>query len=284
MGVHRAVRPGRTRPVTAVAVAALALFAGAVGATPALAATGTYVRLGQFTPAMPGNELVVFPVGATGDEVTIPAVDYGALSEYRRIEPGDYVIGIRPAGTADAPAITATLDAMPGSAYTLAAVGPQDEPMLSVVADDLTPPAVGRARVRVFQAFSPDPVDVRGPGGLNLGRALAVGTAGDYRTLPAGQVDLTVAGTGDPSQVAVTVGAGQVVSVVLVDRDGAAAAEVHVDAAGPVAVPPGPVDAGFGPGGGDRVTGVAVLGSFAAAAAGVAAWLGRRPAGARRSC
>jgi hypothetical protein len=284
VGVHRPVRPDRTRLAALVAVVLLALVAGAVGATPALAATGTYVRLGQFTPAMPGNELVVFPVGDAGDEVTIPAVDYGALSEYRRIEPGDYVIGIREAGTTVPPAVTATLDAMPGSAYTLAAVGPADDPVLSVVPDDLTPPSAGQARVRVFQAFSPDPVDVGGPGGLNLGRALVVGTAGEYRTLPAGQVDLTVDGPAGPSTVAVTVGAGQVVSVVLVDRGGAPAAVVHVDAAGPVAVPPGPVDAGFGPGGGDRVTGVAVLGALAAVAATGAAWLGRRPEAARRSC
>ena len=138
MGVHRAARPGRTRWSAATALVLLALFAGAVGAAPALAATGTYVRLGQFTPGMPGNELVVFPVGEAGDEVRIPAVDYGGLSEYRRIEPGDYVVGIRPAGTDGPPVVTSTLDAMPGSAYTLAAVGPADAPVLTVVPDDLT--------------------------------------------------------------------------------------------------------------------------------------------------
>ncbi|GAA2555240.1 DUF4397 domain-containing protein [Pseudonocardia hydrocarbonoxydans] len=280
MGVHRAARPGRTRWSAATALVLLALFAGAVGAAPALAATGTYVRLGQFTPGMPGNELVVFPVGEAGDEVRIPAVDYGGLSEYRRIEPGDYVVGIRPAGTDGPPVVTSTLDAMPGSAYTLAAVGPADAPVLTVVPDDLTPPPAGEARLRVFQAFSPDPVDVAGPGGLDLGRAVPVGAAGEYRSVPAGQVDLTVRGAVLP----VTVGAGQVVSVVLVDRDGAPAAQVHVDAAGPVVVPPGPVDAGFGPGDGDRVTGVAVLGGFAAVAAATAAWLGRPPRAARRTC
>lgn len=275
--------PGRrSAPGRAGALAVLlALLSVAVGAAPAAAATGTYVRLGQFTPATPDSELVVLPVGDAMGEVTIPAVGYGGLSDYLRIEPGDYVIGVRPAGTTGTPVVSATLDAMPGSAYTLAVVGADDGVGLSVVPDDLTPPPEGQARLRVFQAVSPAPLDVRGPDGVDLGTGLSVGEAGEYRPLPAGQVVLDAGPAGaEPAALPVTLGANQVVSVVLVDRAGELAAEVHVDAAGPVVVPPGPIDAGFGPGG-DRNAGMGVLGGLAVLAAGAATWLARRPDTAR---
>jgi hypothetical protein len=256
----------------------LALLAVAVGAVPAVAATGTYVRLGQFTPVMPDTELVILPVGDTMGAVTIPAVGYGGLSDHLRIEPGDYVIGIRPAGTTGTPVVSSTLDAMPGSAYTLAVVGAGDGVGLSVVPDDLTLPPEGQARMRVFQAASPGPLDVRGPDGLDLGTALTAGEAGEYRSLPPGRVELDVGGAAGAgtTALAVTLGANQVVSVVLVERAGVRAAEVHVDAAGPVVVPPGPIDAGLGPGG-DRATGMGVLGGLAVLAAGAATLLARRP-------
>ncbi len=277
MSAHRARRRRRARPAAAGLAVLLAALACAIGSTPAAAATGTYVRLGQLSPDQPGSELTIVPVGDAQRAVTIPAVDYGVLSDYRRIEPGEHVIAVRPAGSTGTPVVSGTFDAMPGSAYTLAAVGPKDELGLQVVSDDLTPPAAGAARVRVFQAASLVPLDIRGPGGLDLGTAVPCGEAGEYRSVPAGPLVLGVDG-GPYGQVdvPVAVGANEVVSVVLVDREGRLAAEVHVDAAGPVAMPPGPIDAGFGPAA-DRTVGVAVLGAFAVVAAGTGAWLSRRP-------
>lgn len=282
MGAHRALRRDRMRPVAAGLAILLAMLACAIGSTPAAAATGTYVRLGQFAPDQPGSELMIIPVGDADAAVTIRAVDYGVLSEYRRIDPGPQVIALRPAGSTEAPLVSGTLDAMPGSAYTLASVGAKDELGLRVVPDDLTPPPAGSARIRVFQAASLTPLGIRGPDGVDLGTDVPCGDAGAYRSVPAGPLVLGVDGTpAGRVDVPVTVGANEVVSVVLVDRAGRVAAEVHVDATGPAAVPPGAIDAGGGPAD-DRTAGVAVLGAFAVAAAGTGAWLSRRPATAAR--
>jgi hypothetical protein len=76
----------------------------------------------------------------------------------------------------------------------------------------------------------------------------------------------------------------QVASVVLVDRGGAIAADVKVDAEGPMQVPPGAIKAGFGgaaPGQPGAAAGLVTFGSLAIAAAALSLFLSRRSRSAR---
>jgi Domain of unknown function (DUF4397) len=240
----------RARPRPAGVVAALVAVAAWVlaFAAPAGADTGTYVRLAQLAPEGGGVAMTVTSASDPSKTVMLPAAMYGGVSDYQRIEPGDYVVAIRPSGDNGPPAVTAALKAVAGASYTLAAVGRTSTTGLSILTDDLTPPTNGGARLRVVAA-APDAatLDVRGPGGVPVALGLATGQAGPYRSVPAGTLTLTAGAPGSsPTPLSVGVGANQVITVVVVSHDGTLAAQPHVDAAGPVAVPPGPVDAGYG--------------------------------------
>ena len=111
------------------------------------------------------------------------------------------------------------------------------------------------------------------------------GAAGDYHLLAAGGSVLSAGAAGGPAtDVPITVGANQVISVVLLPGSGAIVARPRVDAAGPSAMPPGPIDAGYGGMAGPRpgaTTGMAALALLAAVATGVAVRLRRRSGEAR---
>src|SRR5690242_17570720 len=111
----------------------------------------------------------------------------------------------------------------------------------------------GRARVRVINAAPPAPVlDVRGPGGSPFSTGLPLAQVSGYRTVDAGTLPLSAGPPGGMgTDLAVPVGANQVISVVLVSEGQRIAAQPHVDAAGPTTVPPGSIAAGYG-GGADR--------------------------------
>ncbi|HVH21967.1 MAG TPA: DUF4397 domain-containing protein [Pseudonocardia sp.] len=277
---HLPIRPALAAALTlALGIAAMLL------AAPASASAGTYVRLAQLTEDMAGSDLVLSSVSDPQRSVTIPGIGYGALSEYRLIEPGDYVVGLTPEGSSGSPTVNLTLNAMAGESYTLAAVTKAaNQTGLSVLTDDLTPPEPGNAKLRIIGAAPSAPtLDVRGPGG-DLALGLTYAGASGYRNLPAGATTLQVGPPGGSAvQLPITLAPNQVASVVLVDRDGALAADLRVDAEGPTQIPPGAIKAGFGGAAGesDGSAGVIVFSALALAAAGLARVLARRTRSAR---
>ena len=134
---------------------------------------------------MAGSDLVLSSVSDPQRSVTIPGIGYGALSEYRLIQPGDYVVGLTPKGSSGTPTVNLTLNAMSGESYTLAAVTKAaNQTGLSVLTDDLTPPEPGDAKLRIIGAAPSAPtLDVRGPGG-DLALGLPYAGASGYRDLP----------------------------------------------------------------------------------------------------
>lgn len=280
---HRAPRRDRPRRVAAAGsgVLALLLLAAAflVAPLPAQATTGTLLRLAQLSPELRGVELVMSSVADPRRSVLVAALDYGELSPYQAVEPGDYVVAVRPAGSTDQPAVSRVVAVRPGTAHTVAAVGAESEDGLSVFVDDLGSPAPDDARVRVINAAPLAPVlDVRGAG-EPYALGLPFGQAGEYRTVAPGDVRLTVGPPGEPGvELPVTLSANQVASVVLTGGSEGTRARVVVDAGGPAVVPPGPVHAGLGglagQGSGAAVSS-AVLVVLAAAAAGFSARLAR---------
>lgn len=279
---------GTTRPrrlagaIGSGGVALLLLLAALlVGPLPAQAqpsGTGgdTLLRLAQLQPDLPDVELVVSSVMDSRKGVVTGTLHYGEVGAYQKIEPGDYVITMRPAGSTAPPAVSRALSVQPGTASTVAAVQHKKTPDdLRVLTDDLTPPAPDRARVRVINAAPPAPQLDAQPVASGVPR----GDASPYRDLAPGTVDLSVGAPGTPgTTLPVTVAPNQVASVVLTSGDGGTRATVVVDAGGPAVVPPGPVHAGFGgtagpaPGG---AVGSGVLALLAAVAAGVSIRLAR---------
>ena len=242
-GIARGAARGVSLAVLVLALALLAL----PGAPGAGADSGTYVRVAQLAPDMSGATISISSVAGQHDVAGGP---YGGLSEYQRIEPGDYVVTIKSAGGATTPVVSSALKAEAGSSYTLASVGAADKRALAVFDDDLTAPPTGRARVRVINAAPPAPVlDVRGPGGTPFSTGLPLAQVSGYRTVDAGTLPLSAGPPGGMgTDLAVPVGANQVISVVLVSDGPKISAQPHVDATGPAAVPPGSIAAGYGGG------------------------------------
>jgi Domain of unknown function (DUF4397) len=242
-------RPSAARRVVRVLALVVFLFALALLAVPGASAdSATYVRLAQLSPDMSGVTVSIASVGDPSRDIMLPEEPYGALSAYQRIEPGDYVVTIRGAGNTTTPVVSSALKADAGTSYTLASVGAADKRALAVFTDDLTAPPTGRARVRVINAASPAPVlDVRGPGGTPFSTGLPLAQVSGYRTVDAGTLPLSAGPPGGMgTDLAVPVGANQVISVVLVSDGPKITAQPHVDAAGPATVPPGSIAAGYG--------------------------------------
>ena len=286
---HQVVaRPSAARRVARVMAMVVFLFALGLLVVPGASAdSATYVRLAQLSPDMSGVTISVASVGDPSRDIVLPDEPYGALSAYQRIEPGDYVVTIRGAGNATTPVVSSALKAEAGTSYTLASVGAADKRALAVFTDDLTAPPAGRARVRVINAAAPAPVlDVRGPGGSPFSTGLPLAQVSGYRTVDAGTLPLSAGPPGGMgTDLAVPVGANQVISVVLVSDGPKIAAQPHVDAAGPAAVPPGSIAAGYG-GAADPHGPLSelLLGGVAVAAGVASAVLSRRGRSPDRAC
>jgi Domain of unknown function (DUF4397) len=241
---------------------------------------GTLVRLAQLQADLMDVELVVSSVADSRKSVVSATLHYGDVSDYRPVEPGDYVVSMRPAGSTEPPKVSKTVSVQPGMAYTLAAVRHDITPDdIGVFTDDLSAPAAGKSRVRVINAVSAAPeLDVRDADDQPVVLALPLAQASPYREVASGAMQWKVGPPAGPATpLSFGVQPNQVASVVLTG-DGGPRATVVVDAGGPAVVPPGPVHAGFGgtagpePGG---AVGSGVLAVLGAVAAGVSVRLAR---------
>jgi hypothetical protein len=228
----------------------IALLVGALtalGVSPAAAATGTYLRLAHLSPDTPAVDVLV--TSFSGATLRLEGVEYGNVSDYTEIEPGQYTLQMRPAGAPEStpPVVSATLDAAQGSAYTAAGLGPNSDLAIRVLGDDLSMPGPGQARVRLVQgAEVAGDVSADWNGAPAFGR-VAFGTATDYVTVPAGASTFDIASTTGPAATEpVTFEEGAVYSVVLVQRDGALDVRIATDATGTGSAPTGGIETGLG--------------------------------------
>jgi hypothetical protein len=209
-----------------------------------------YLRLAHLSPDTPQVDVYVASVADPGRSFVVPGVGYGAVSQYKPLPPGSYVISMRGAGApADSPAVISTsVDAQPGGAYTVAGVGMSAALGLSVLTDKLESPAAGKASVRVINgAASAQTVDVGPANGPVWAGGVKFGSDTTYRDVPLGTWNLKVSAPGRPSvTLPCQLDVNSVYSVLLVDRDGALKAEVLTDSTGSKVMPTGGVDAGFG--------------------------------------
>jgi hypothetical protein len=200
-------------------------------------------------------------------------VGYGAVSPYRLLPAGSYVVSMRPAGApASSPAvISLTVDARAGGAYTIAGVGRSSELGLTVLEDRLDVPAADRANVRVINASLSEPlVDCGREGSAPWAEDVRFGTSTDYTEVPVGTWRLAVTADGRPAgTLPVDLAANAVYTVVLVDGGSGVEATLHTDSTGAGSVPVGAVDTGTAAGlsGPETAAGLAALGVAAAALA-----------------
>lgn len=225
------------RSIAAVVLAVAGLLLG-IGAVPASAAVDTaFVRLAHLSPDTPSVDVHVEVVADPDASFTVPGVGYGAVSDYRPLAPGSYVISMRAAGApADSPPlISTTVDARPGGAYTVAGTGLRAKLALTVLDDSAGTPAVGQASVRVVNAAASvtPAADVAAAGQAAWASGVQFARVTGYQESPPGDWQVTVSAAGGPAAtLPVTLQADASYTVLLLDRDGGVAAELHRDGAG----------------------------------------------------
>jgi hypothetical protein len=247
-------------------LAVVLVAAGLLLAGPGVAAAQqgeAYLRLAHLSPDTPKVDVYVASVADSARSFVVPGVGYGAVSPYRSLPAGSYVVSMRAAGApAESPAVISTsIDARPGAAYTVAGVGLSAALGLSVLTDKLETPAAGMASVRVINGAASAPaVDVGPANAPPWAGPVKFGTDTPYVDVPLGTWNLQVAA---PGRATVTLpcqlDANSVYSVLLVDRGGALRAELLTDSAGSKVVPNGGVNAGYGGAAADPAADPAVL-------------------------
>ncbi len=241
----------RVRSLLLVTCLAL-LGAGVLGSGVALAAPATpaYVRLAHLSPDTPNVDVYVDSLSDRARSFVVPGVGYGAVSAYRPLPAGEYVISMRAAGApaSSTPVISTTVDAQAGGAYTIAGVGPAATLGLSVLTDRLAIPTAGKASVRVINAAVTVPSADIGPAGKPAwARGVKFGSQTDYVDVGLGQWVCEVSSDGrSVTQLALDLKSNSVYTVLLLDKGSGLQAQLYTDSTGSSVVPVGSVETGFG--------------------------------------
>jgi hypothetical protein len=180
----------------------------------AFAQAGTAkVRVIHASPDAPAVDVFV------NGNIALSNVPFFTASDYLDLPAGSYRVQVAPTGQpASAAVIDATATIEAGKAYTIAATGLVADIEPTIFVDDLSAPAAGNAKVRVYH-LSPDApaVDVKPAGAAALISGLAFPEASDYLEVPAGSYDLQVTPAGASAVVidlpGTAVEAGKIYSV-----------------------------------------------------------------------
>ena len=235
--------------MAAVLLAVPAFLLGIFGAASATASSqgAGWVRLAHFSPNTPAVDVYLYSFGDSSAEMVLHHVAYGDTSPYETLAAGEYTVAMRAAGAAPTtkPALSASLTVKAGRSYTVAGLGPESGLRLAVLDDQLTPPD-GKALVRVIQASLQQHVVTVSYGGSALATSLAFGSVTAYKSVDPETVTVHVAGSSENTSTVVTVAAGTVHTLVVLDGANGLAIDNLVDAAGSAVPPAGGAATGFG--------------------------------------
>jgi hypothetical protein len=145
--------------------------------------------------------------------------------------------------------LSRSLTIVADQAYTLAVLGTAQAPRLATLSDDLTPPAVNDARVRVLPASSQAPaVSITAKDGPTIADNAVLGQASGYASVPAGTWSLqTRVGIGAVVNSSIDVASGSVYTLLVLDgTNGHPRLDLITDAAGTSAAPKGGAATGGG--------------------------------------
>ena len=132
-----------------------------------------------------------------------------------------------------------------GAAYTLAALGPDPGLRTEVLKNQMTTPA-GKAVIRVLQASLKQHLVTVSYGPDVLARRLVFGSATSYTAVPAGPQIVQFTTPGEHAAMPVTLAAGTVHTIVVLDDSSGLKIDAVTDAAGSQIMPKGAAAAGFG--------------------------------------
>ena len=215
-------------------------------ASSATAGTG-WIRLAHLSPNTPAVDVYLYSFGNSNAMIVLHHVAYGTVSPYESVQAGDYSVAMRAAGASASsqPVLSTSVTIAAGHAYTVAGMGPESGLRLQVLEDELTTPP-GQARVRVIQASLKQQVVNVTLGSTVLASNLKFANVTSYQTVSPGTETVTVSSSGGNAKSSVTLAAGTVHTLVVLD--GASGLEVVSleDASGSGQPPSGGVSTGLG--------------------------------------
>jgi len=231
-----------------IALPALLLAVVPRAASAATASSGNgWVRLAHLSPNTPAVDVYLYSFGDSTAELVLHHVAYGTVSSYQALAAGDYTVAMRAAGAAATtkPALSATVDVAVGGAYTIAGLGPESGLRLQVLQDKLTTPP-GQVLVRIVQAsLQQSKVSVTWNGQPTVS-GLKLGGVSSYETVSPGTASLDVTGESESSNSTITLAAGTVHTLVVLDGSKGLVIDNLLDAAGSGTPPVGGAATGFG--------------------------------------
>ncbi len=236
----------------AVTVTAIALSVGLLSApTPLASAAATsgvgYIRLAHLSPNTPAVDVYLYSFGNSTAQIVLKHVSYGTVSPFEQVAAGEYTVAMRAAGapSRSKPVLSTAVDVKPGHAYTVAGMGPESGLRLQIIPDRLTTPK-GKALVRVIQAsMDQDVVTVKGAG-RSLAKNLKFASVTSYVAVRPGTWTFHVAGRSEHATQSVSLTAGSLHTLVVLDENGKLAIDDLMDAEGSKVAPAGAPQTGFG--------------------------------------
>jgi Domain of unknown function (DUF4397) len=231
---------------TATFVAAASPAASASVTTSAATQDG-WVRIAHLSPKAPAMDMYLYPFGDPEQATVLRDVAYGDVSAYMALRQGQYTVAMRGFGApaSSAPALTTSFMVGAGSAYTLAALGPDPGLRVEVLQDQMTTPT-GRALVRVFQASLREPLVTVTYGPDVLAQHLAFGSATSYTPVLPGTGLVRLTASGEDASMPVKLTADTVHTIVVLDDGTGLKVNALTDAVGSQVMPSGGADTGFG--------------------------------------
>src|SRR6266536_1417858 len=189
------------------------------GASTAAASHGVgWLRLAHLSPNTPAVDVYLYSFGNSHAMIVLKHVSYGTVSGYQSVRSGDYTVAMRSAGAAASakPVLSTSVNVVAGDAYTVAGMGPLSGLRLQVMRDRLSTPP-GKALVRVIQA-----------------------------SLQQHRVTVHADGKSENAASRLTLAAGSIHTLVVLDHPGHLWLASLEDAAGSKVFPDGGIAAGFG--------------------------------------
>jgi hypothetical protein len=218
----------------------------ATAATRSSAATG-WVRCANLSPGSPAVDIYLLAFGNTGNPTVLRHVSYGDVSSYMAVSAGQYSVAIRPVGASASspPVVSTNFMVSAGTNYTVASLGPAAARRIEVLRDDMAAPK-GSALIRVIQAsLKQDQVTVS-YGGDVLAQSLAFGAVTSYMSVQPGTATVRFSAPGQRTTMSLTLTAGSVHTIVVLDSSSGLKVDNLTDAAGSSDAPAGGAATGFG--------------------------------------
>ena len=263
------------RVVRMAAAAALATFGLAVTqvavAAPFASASSQvgWIRLAHLSPNTPAVDVYLYPFGNPKAQLVLHHVAYGTVSGFEQVAAGDYTVAMRLAGKRprSKPVLSTAVDITAGHAYTVAGLGPASGLRLEVIPDELTTPK-GKALVRVIQASMQQPTVTVTAAGTTLASKLNFASVTSFVAVSPGTWSVQATGSSESTTASITLSAGTIHTIVVLDEPGKLVLDDLLDAAGSKVEPAGAPRTGFG--GTAAHPGTALVPWAAAALAGLA--------------